>query len=376
MWDDIYKQMQLRHANLSKYACRDEEAIYLKKQEKDIRSSYFRDIDKIIYTLSFIRYQDKTQVWSRKSNDHIAKRMIHVQLVSKIARTIGASLGLNEDLIEAAALAHDLGHVPFGHEGEYILNDLSLSVGEGYFNHNIESVRSLLFIENYGQGLNISLQVLDAIMCHNGEFVMGEYVPHKKTKEDFFKEYYDSYQDKEVIKHLCPSTLEGCVVRISDIIAYLGRDIDDAIRLHILKKEELPTAITSVLGDNTKDIVNTCILDILKNSYNHNYLKFSDEVYQAIKDLKKFNYEHIYAKALTNEEKEHLKEMFQTLYNTYLKDIETNNMDSPINYSYLKHMVDDYKNNNTAKRIVIDYIAGMTDEYFIKEYERITNGNN
>ena len=371
MKEEIYLKMNHHNEYLSKYACHDEEAIYLKPNHNDIRTPYFRDIDRIIYSLAFIRYQDKTQVFSNTSHDHVARRMIHVQFVSKIARTIGRALGLNEDLIEAAALGHDLGHVPFGHQGEYILNDLSLKYNEGFFNHNIESVRNLMCIENYGKGINITVQVLDAIMCHNGEFALGEYRPRKKTIKKFLEEYESSYQDKNVLVSMRPMTLEGCVVRVSDLIAYLGRDIDDAVRLKVLDRKEIPESITKILGSTTKDIVNTCILDIIKNSINQNYIKLSDEVFKAIVELKKFNYEHIYNKAMTKEEKEQLAHKFEVLFVTYLKDLETNNQSSPIINSYLKNMIPEYRNNNTNTRIVIDYIAGMTDDYFLKEYARI-----
>ena len=371
MKEEIYLKMNHHNNYLTKYACKDEEAIYLKENKQDIRTPFFRDIDRIIYSLAFIRYQDKTQVFSNIFHDHIAKRMIHVEFVSKIARTIGRALGLNEDLIEAAALGHDLGHVPFGHQGEYILNDLSLKHNEGYFNHNIESVRNLMYIENYGRGLNITVQILDAIMCHNGEFALGEYHPRKKTKEEFLEEYEESYKDKEILLKMKPMTLEGCVVRVSDLIAYLGRDIDDAVRLHVLNREEIPDDITDVLGSTTKEIVNTCILDIINNSYGKDYIKLSDEVFKAIENLKRFNYEHIYNKAMSKEEKEELRRKFECLFNTYLHDLKINNLNSPIINSYLENMCDDYKNNTTHERMVIDYIAGMTDDFFLREYDRI-----
>lgn len=372
MKKEIYLQMDIHNQYLSKFACTDATALYLKEEDsQDIRTPFFHDIDRIIYSLAFIRYQNKTQVFSNTLHNHVSRRMIHVQFVSKIARTIGRALGLNEDLIEAAALGHDLGHVPFGHQGEYILNDLSLEYGEGYFNHNIESVRNLMVIENHGKGLNITVQVLDAIMCHNGEFALGEYKPQPKTKEDFLNEYEKSYHDRGVLVKMRPMTLEGCVVRVSDLIAYLGRDIDDAIRLNVLKREEIPEEITNILGSTTKEIVNTCVLDIVNNSFNKNYLKLSDDVFRAIVKLKKFNYEHIYNKAMSEEEKEDLKEKFRLLFTTYLQDLNTNNEDAPIINSYLANMDNNYKQNNTKTRIVIDYIAGMTDEYFLREYERI-----
>ena len=226
--------------SLNKYATKNNDAIYLESNEDDIRTPFFRDTDRILYTLAFSRYCDKTQVFSYKDNDHITKRMMHIQYVSKIARTIGRYLDLNEDLIEAAGLGHDLGHTPFGHVGEAILNDISLRNGCGYFNHNIHSVRLLMDIEDHGKGKNITLQTLDAIMCHNGEFVQGKYVPRKKTKDEFLKEYKDSYLKQDTIKKLIPMTLEGCVVRISDLIAYLGRDIEDAMRMHILTFNDIP----------------------------------------------------------------------------------------------------------------------------------------
>ena len=372
MKEEIYLKMQSRNVNLNKHACQDKDAIYLKPNKSDIRTPFFRDIDRIIYSLAFIRYQDKTQVFSNIRHDHISKRMIHVEFVSKIARTIGRALGLNEDLIEAASLGHDLGHTPFGHVGESILNDLSLKHKEGYFNHNIESVRNLMFIENYGKGINITVQVLDAIMCHNGEFALGAYYPKAKTKEDFLHEYKESYKEKEILLKMHPMTLEGCVVRVSDLIAYLGRDIDDAVRLKILTREEIPDDIAKVLGTTTKEIVNTCVLDIINNSYDKNYIKLSDEVFEAIEKLKKFNYEHIYNKALSKREKDKLRHMFELLFDEYLKDIKENNSNSPIVNSFLENMCDEYKKNNTKERIVIDYIAGMTDDYLIREYKRIT----
>ena len=362
--------VKINNKILCDYACLDEDAIYLKDNDFDFRTPFFRDIDRIIYTLAFIRYSDKTQVFSYKSNDHLTKRMIHVQYVSKIARTIGRELGLNEDLIEASALGHDLGHTPFGHVGEAILNEISLRVNEGYFNHNIHSVRILMNIENYGNGKNITLQTLDAIMCHNGEFINRKYVPLNKTSEQFLEEYENCYKDKTALKSLRPMTLEGCVVRISDLIAYLGRDIEDAMRLNLVSFDDVPENIKKYLGRSNKEIVNNIINDIIKNSLGKNYIELSENIFKAILDLKKFNYENIYYKAYTNEEKEILKLMLNTLFKKYLKDIEENNVDSNINKSYLKNMSNNYKNNNTKERIVLDYIAGMTDDYCLNEYNK------
>ena len=352
--------------------CKNEEAIYFKASENDFRTPFSRDVDRILYSLSFQRYMDKTQVFSFKENDHLTKRMIHVLYVSKIARTIGRALNLNEDLIEAGALGHDLGHTPFGHVGEAILNEISLRAGCGYFNHNVHSVRLLMNIENYGNGKNITLQTLDAILCHNGELVMGKYEPKwNKTKDDFLRDYERTYKDKNTSFQLIPMTLEGCVVRISDLIAYLGRDIDDAIRMKLLTWEDVPNNITSVLGKSNKEIVNSIVTDVINNSLGKNYIKLSNEVFEAIKNLKDFNYKNIYYKAYTEEEKENLKVMLNTLYNAYINDLNNNNEESNIIKSYLDNMSDEYKNNNSKERIVIDYIAGMTDDYTLKEYNKI-----
>ncbi len=357
-------------SNLGKYASKYEDGIRFMEEKDDIRPSYYRDIDRILYSLAYTRFLDKTQVFTHGKNDHISRRMTHVQFVSKIARTIGRALNLNEDLIEAASLGHDLGHTPFGHVGEAILNKISLENNEGYFNHNIQSVRLLMYVENYGNGLNITIPVLDAIMCHNGEFALGKYSPTKKDKESFFREYEESYHNKELLTKLKPMTLEGCVVRISDLIAYLGRDIEDGVRLNLVSFDTIPDAIKEVLGTSNREIVNNIILDIINNSYDKNYIKLSDKVYDVIVKLKDFNYKNIYSKAYTKEEHELINKMFYKLFNKYLDDLNNNNKESIIYKNYLNNMSDEYKKNTNA-RIVIDYIAGMTDDYIKKQYELI-----
>lgn len=365
---NLEENMYNHENNLSKFASLSKNAIRLKQEESDIRPAYFRDIDRIIYSLSYTRYIDKTQVFSLKENDHISKRIIHVQFVSKIAKTIGRALGLNEDLIEAIALGHDLGHVPFGHVGEKILNDISFKYDNTYFNHNAQSVRELMSLEKNGQGLNITIQVLDGILCHNGEFLSGKYIPKKKSVQTFLDDYNNTYINEKANTMLIPMTLEGCVVRISDIVGYIGRDIEDAIMLGILKKEELPKEITSVLGNNNREIINTIVTDIINNSLNKPYLLLSDDVYKALKALKNFNYKHIYDKANTKEQIKKYEEMFNFLFQFFLNDLENKNKDSIIYQDFLNNMNEEYKRKTKNTRIVIDYIAGMTDDYFIKQY--------
>ncbi len=370
MNEEIMNNMRKHDRYLSDYATHDSEAIRLKEEDKDIRPSYFRDIDRIIYSLSYTRYLDKTQVFSNIANDHISRRMTHVQMVSKIARTIGRALNMNEDLIEAISLGHDLGHVPFGHPGEAILNRISLEYTGKYFNHNVHSVRILKDIENNGEGNNISLQVLDGILCHNGEFMSQEYYPDNKTVEEFIQIYNNCYTDINVIKKLRPMTLEGCIVRISDVIGYIGRDIEDAMRVGIIEPTDIPTTITEVLGKSNREIINTIILDVISNSLNKPYIKMSDKVFNAIKELKQFNYENIYYKANNSATLQKYDEMYNRLFKHYLNDIKAKNTDSEIYQIYLGNMCDTYLINTSDEQKVIDFIAGMTDDYFTNLYHK------
>ena len=367
----------MNHDNfLGNLACLNKDAIRLHDEPEDIRPPYFHDTDRIIYSLAYSRYINKTQVFTNTENDNVTRRSTHVQLVSKIARTIGRALGLNEDLIEAASLGHDIGHTPFGHAGEAILNEISLRVGEGYFNHNIQSVRKLEFIENKGSGLNLTMQVVDAIMCHNGELELECYRPRKKTFQDVLNEYTKTYHEKDANTSLIPCTLEGCVVRISDIISYVGRDIEDALRLHIITKNDLPKDIMETTGYTNKEIVNYFIRDVITNSFGKDYIKMSKESFENLKKLKNFNYEHIYSKANSEETLNKWHDMMETVFAKSLRDLNEENETSDIYIYFYKYMNDDYKKNTTKERVVIDYISGMTDRFFTTSYEKAIEGDN
>ena len=359
-----------KEKDLSKYATKSSDFIRLKKDDEDIRPPYFHDIDRIIHSLSYTRYLDKTQVFTKNDNDHLSKRITHVQLVSKVARTIGRALNLNEDLIEAIALGHDIGHTPLGHIGEAMLNEISLKELNQYFAHNIQSVRHLMFVENNGKGLNLCVQILDGIMCHNGEILDSIYKPVKKDKDEFLREYYDSYNDIVKSNKNHPMTLEGCVVRISDVIGYIGRDIEDAIMIGKIKREDIPKEIVDVLGCNNKEIVNTIILDIINNSMNKPYIKMSNDVFNALFSLKKFNYNHIYKYSLNEEQKNHYRKGMRKIFDKYLNDITNNNYDSIIYKIFLNTQSSNYLEETDDKRKVIDFIAGMTDDMFIREIEK------
>ncbi len=360
------ENMLKREKVLSKYACKSKDGIYLKKDKEDIRPIFYRDIDRIIHSLGYTRYIDKTQVFSFAQNDHITHRVLHVQLVSKIARTIGRSLGLNEDLIEAIALGHDIGHTPFGHKGEYLLNEICKKENIGYFYHNSQSVRMLKDVEK----LNISVQTLDGILAHNGEILKNKYEYNKnKTKKDFLNDLEKTFTIDDYSSKIVPMTLEGCVVRIADVIAYIGRDIEDAIKLGIIKREDIPKKYTKVLGNNNSKIVDTLIKDIIVNSFGKSYLTFSPKVFEGLIGLQDWNYKNIYASEEATKNRDIIEKLFNKLFYSYLYKIENNKIDN----DNLKDYVNEHKGENT-KRIIVDYIAGQTDKFFLKECEENIKG--
>jgi len=330
------------------------------------RQSFAVDTDRILHSLAYARYIDKTQVFYLIQNDHITHRVLHVQLVSKIARTIGRFLGLNEDLIEAIALGHDIGHTPFGHDGERILTELCQKYGVGYFQHNVQSVQFLDKVERKGRGWNLCLQTLDGILCHDGEIHNQQLQPaREKTFENLENEIAAKKSDPET--KLIPMTLEGCVVRIADTISYIGRDIEDAIRLNIIKRSDLPRESVKRLGNTNGTIVFNLVSDIIKNSFQNSFVAFSPEVSAALKQFKSFNLERIY---LNQKIKKHLKtitSLFEILFERYLADIENKNQSSVIFTRFLKDISQNYIQEHTKEEIVRDFIAGMTDQYFLRQ---------
>lgn len=370
IFQGIKNQMLKSEETLKEYATKSCDAIRFQEENADIRLDFARDIDKIIHSLSYTRYIDKTQVYSYISNDNISKRMTHVQFVSRAAKTIARSLGLNEDLCEAIALGHDVGHVPFGHFGEEILNEISKKRIGKCFAHNLNSVRVFKDIEKNGQGCNLTLQTLDGIMCHNGELIQKEYRPIKKTEKDFFEEYELCKKDQSNIKKLIPMTLEGCVVRISDIIGYIGKDIEDSERLERFNSNMIPNEIKSYLGDTNKTIMNNIILDIVEQSYEKDYIQMSEKVFEQMSNLKKFNYENIYYKAYDENLKKEIKNMFFKLYDVYIKAIENEDTSNDIYEVFLKDMSKKYLKETSSDEKVIDYISSMTDNYIKIQYEK------
>ncbi|MDD2376340.1 MAG: HD domain-containing protein [Clostridia bacterium] len=372
---DIIKKQMLKHEEiLSKYATKSTDSIKFREESPCIRTTFERDIDKIVHSKSYTRYMGKTQVYSLDI-DNVSRRSTHVQFVSRTARTISRALGLNEDLCEAIALGHDIGHVPFGHTGEKILNKISLIKTGQIFAHNVQSVRTLMNLENKGNGINLSLQVLDGIMCHNGEFISNIYKPVNKTMTSFLEEYNSLYQDENNISKLKPMTLEGCIVRLSDIIAYVGKDIEDAESIKTFSKDKISKEIVDSVGNTNKDIMNNIILDVIYSSYDKPYIAMSDKMYNILKKLKKFNYDNIYINANTDETVKLYTDMFTKLFDVYLKAIVDNNIENDILKLFLNDMNEKYIESTTNERKVIDYIAGMTDRYMYSQYDKYVNLN-
>lgn len=380
-WQEIEKAIiqnnkARENKTLPQYACKSSCALRLHPEEipdeENLRPAFFHDTDRIIHSLAYTRYIDKTQVFSLFENDHITHRVLHVQLVSKIARTIGRFLRLNEDLIEAVALGHDIGHTPFGHDGERYLDELCQEYRVGHFRHNAQSVKFLMEIEQGGRGLNLTLQVLDGILCHNGEFVSDCYRPApEKTWPVFFKEYRKCWEEEDFGASLKPYTLEGCVVRVADVIAYIGRDIEDAITVNMICREEIPPEITAVLGNTNRSIVDHLIRDLIANSYGKNCLRFSPRTLNALHALREFNYRHIYTNPRKLTQHEKIRSMFQLLFKKYLEHLKKNETASPIFKDFLDNMIPEYREYNHPARIVADFISGMTDAYFQAQFREL-----
>ena len=375
--DNISEQIKKdrRNDNLSAFGFNEENALR-RDNERDkataIRTAFIRDTDKIIHCPYFNRYADKTQVFSFYKNDDITHRILHVQLVSRIARTIGKALCLNLDLIEAIALGHDIGHTPFGHEGENFLDELLFSHTGRHFSHNIQSVRVLDKIFPY----NITLQTLNGIAAHDGEMELSEYHPKPLDSfAEFDMQIEACFADKKNVRKLVPATLEGCVMRISDIIAYLGKDRQDAERAHIISNAEFESG---AIGSYNAEIINNLIVNIVENSYKKPYIKMDEEHFAGLKKAKADNYELIYKNdSVKSAMRGTVQPMMARVYERLLSDLINKNSASPI---FTHHI--DFVNKVHYKReipyektepnqLVTDYIASMTDDYFVDLYSHL-----
>ena len=341
------------------------------------RPTFVHDIDKIMHCPFYNRYTDKTQVFSLYKNDDITRRSLHVQLVSRISRTIGSALHLNLDLIEAIALGHDMGHPPFAHTGEAYLDELFFAHTEKHFFHNVHSVRVLDGIYPY----NISLQTLGGILTHNGELLCEEYhVDPIDSFEKFDRIIERCYGSREFTQRLMPNTLEGIVVRLSDVIAYLGKDRQDAMRT---KMAEESMFVNEDIGSINAEIINNLVVNVIENSYGKPYIKLDAKHFRALKQSQLDNYELIYNNAANVAGLDiTVRPMMAELYEQLLEDLVTGKRYSPI---FTHHI--DYINSAHYKRetpyvcaepnqIVVDYIASMTDNYFIELHRHLFPNSN
>ncbi|MDO4501919.1 MAG: HD domain-containing protein [Coriobacteriia bacterium] len=332
-----------------------------------VRPAFVRDIEKILNIPAYNRYADKTQVFSFAEHDDICRRGLHVQLVSRVARTIGTALGLNTDLIEAIALSHDLGHTPFGHAGERFLSKVYHAHTGRYFNHNVQSVR--VMDQLYPR--NISLQTLDGALCHNGEF--AQQVLERGTTATFAQldELYEGCcVDEQVIGTLRPSTLEGCVVRVSDMIAYLGKDRSDAQAMGVLP--DLDGFHTTVMGAGNAQIINNLTVDIINNSYRQDRISMSPDMFQDVKVAKRQNYQIIYLQeGMVDETSNVVEEMFTDLYERLRADLLAGDESSPIFAHHISRLCASSRTltpetylAESVDQVVVDYLSSMTDSYF------------
>lgn len=311
---------------LSPYACKSENTLGRDRAETpcDMRTEFQRDRDRIIYCKAFRRLKNKTQVFFTPEGDHYITRLTHTLDVSQIARSIARCLSLNEDLAEAIALGHDLGHTPFGHSGERILDKLS-PVG---FKHNVQSVRVVEVLEKDGQGLNLTKEVRDGILNHP--------------------------------KSGNPSTLEGKCVSLADRIAYINHDLDDAIRAGILKESDVPPSITKVLGNSSRERINTAISSIYASSVNKNTVEMDRETEKASEDLRSFMFERVYFSETAKGEENKAERMLSAMYGYFTKSPDK----LPVNYIKLAEIYG-------KEQVVCDYLSSMTDKYAVYTFNKI-----
>jgi len=363
-------------SRLSPLACASAHGLRRRRETRqDYRPAFAKDCDRILHSRAYSRYIDKTQVFSLVENDHITHRVLHVQLVSRIGRTIGRCLRLNEDLIEAIALGHDIGHPPFGHEGERILDTLCREHGLAGFAHNVQSVQFLDRVERGGAGWNLCLQTLDGILCHDGEARAERMSPCRD--KDF------AVHDEERIRlsgqerlTLPPMTLEGCVVRLADSIAYIGRDIEDAIELGLISREDIPEECARRLGTTNGTIVYNLVTDLVQHSRHvrsssagpgQDYIGFGPDTAALLAELKLFNYERIYHNPALKPDMDKIRQCYQALFALYMKQLHVTATARASEDSFFSGMSRAYRDSHSAAAIVRDYLAGMTDSFFLRQ---------
>jgi dGTPase len=325
---------------------------------------YKQDIERIIHSKALRRYSDKTQVIYLVPNDHLTRRGLHVQLVSAYSRGLAEKLGLHVDLVEAISLGHDVGHPPFGHEGEGYLSEITQGIGMGAFSHSSQSCRLLSEIEP----LNLGFAVYDGFLCHDGGMKSSRAFPrYNKTWQDHFTEKYLRLTDSEI--DFAPATLEGCLVKMCDSVSYLAKDIEDAISLGIIKRSDI---VKTALGDTNEEILERSAKDLFETSYAQDFIGFSDEIFDGLKKLRKFNFEWIYNYPPLKVESKKIQRAYRLLFEHILEDFDASGSDSHLWRRFLHSKHEEYLEKNSPSQMVVDYLAGMTDRYFVSILELFT----
>ena len=360
------------------YATPDAAAIRRSDRARDAdtaeRPAFVRDAEKVMHTPAYNRMSGKTQVFSFRANDDLCRRGLHVQLVARVARDIGAALGLNLDLIEAIALGHDIGHTPFGHAGERFLNDVYHKRTGRWFFHNVQSVRVLDVL--YGR--NISLQTLDGIICHNGEFEQQRFETSDLASFEAFDRVVEGCWERgdDAIGHLRPMTLEGCVVRVSDIIAYVGKDRQDAIRAGLCDEGSFDDGLG---GAYNSWALAAFSADVIEHSLGKDHLEMSAAGFAEMRRAKRENYQKIYGASEVNGEFSHeVAELFEKLYQHELAALMAGDEHAAI-YAHhivplqrhLDHYGCAYAGTADPDQCVCDFIAAMSDDYFMATCEEL-----
>lgn len=362
---------QRRSGVLSPFATQDMAAIR-RVSERDhdtpLRSSFVRDCEKILHMPAYNRLSGKTQVFSFRANDDLCRRGLHVQLVSRVARDIGAALGLNLDLIDAIALGHDIGHTPFGHAGERFLNAVYHERTGRWFFHNVQSVRVLDVLG----GRNLSLQTLDGVICHNGEFEQQVFETSGLKDFDTFDRVVESCWERgdDAISHLRPMTLEGCCVRVADIIAYVGKDRQDAIRAGICDEETFDDGLGGAYNAWASAAF---ITDIVEHSLGKSHLEMSEEAFAEMRRAKRENYQKIYGAAEVNGEfSDEVREVFEGMYLQVVDDLAKGREEAPVFRHHLRFVSEwlsyygrSYDWERDLDLTAVDYVSSMTDAYFV-----------
>ncbi|MDP1835990.1 MAG: HD domain-containing protein [Chlamydiales bacterium] len=327
------------------------------------RTPYRRDADRILHSKAYARYVDKTQVVYLVANDHISHRSLHVQLVSSLSRGIAEVLQLNLPLVEAIALGHDVGHPPFGHEGEGYLSKISQQLGQGFFAHPWQSCRLLSLIEP----LNLGLAVYDGILCHDAGLASNVITPRwNKSWDDHRTDLALRLRDPEA--NIIPGTLEGCLVKICDTISYLSRDLEDAISLNIITRDQVPHTL---LSNTSQEILRRFAQDIIACSKGQNYVAMSEQMYESVATLRRFNFDFIYFDPRLKSESQKIQRGYAHLVDFLLDDLKQKGQDSYIWKDFLHNKESEYFADAPPERQVIDYVAGMTDGFFLRTLQKI-----